>query len=184
MMRTPELPIDAGPDGLASEVDPRLHQLYQVHATTLYRFLSPWTRGDRCAAEDLVWETIGRASRTLDEVDADPAAVQLWLLTLARRVAIEFGRSGRDRPVPSGGPHDRRSATTSPVVGEVPNEQVAMALMRLSPEYRRVIVELFYRGRSVPETARLLAIPETAVTLRAYHALRTLGPAIKAMTAG
>ena len=44
----------------------------------------------------------------------------------------------------------------------------------LSPEHRAVIVETYYRGRTVAEAARVLGIPPGTVKSRCHYALRAL----------
>ena len=51
---------------------------------------------------------------------------------------------------------------------------VRAALAELTPEHRRVVVEVYYLGRSVAEVAQLLGIPEGTVKSRTYYALRQL----------
>jgi len=51
---------------------------------------------------------------------------------------------------------------------------VTDALGSLSHEHRAVIVETYYRGRSVSEAARVLGIPSGTVKSRCYYALRAL----------
>jgi RNA polymerase sigma-70 factor (ECF subfamily) len=51
---------------------------------------------------------------------------------------------------------------------------VAEALGRLSPGHRDVLVECFYQGRSVAETAARLGVPPGTVTSRTHYALRSL----------
>ena len=48
------------------------------------------------------------------------------------------------------------------------------ALHALSQEHRAVIIETYYRGRSVAEAARVLDIPAGTVKSRCYYALRAL----------
>jgi RNA polymerase sigma-70 factor (ECF subfamily) len=48
------------------------------------------------------------------------------------------------------------------------------ALDRLSAQHREVLLEVYYRGRTVAQTAQALGIPEGTVRSRAYYALRTL----------
>jgi len=48
------------------------------------------------------------------------------------------------------------------------------ALDTLSPEHRDVLVQLYYRGRSVAEAAKELGIPPGTVKSRSYYALRAL----------
>jgi len=47
-------------------------------------------------------------------------------------------------------------------------------LFDLKPEHRAVIVETYYRGRSVADTAQVLGVPEGTVKSRCYYALRAL----------
>ena len=51
---------------------------------------------------------------------------------------------------------------------------VADALDALSAEHRAVIVETYYRGRTVAEAAGVLGIPPGTVKSRCYYALRAL----------
>jgi RNA polymerase sigma-70 factor (ECF subfamily) len=48
---------------------------------------------------------------------------------------------------------------------------VAAAVEALRPEYRQVLVEAYFRGRSVTETARVLGLPVQVVKLRVYDAM-------------
>jgi len=61
---------------------------------------------------------------------------------------------------------------------------VADALSRLSQDHRLVLVECYYRGRSVAETARRLDIPEGTVKSRTHYALRALRLALEEMGVG
>ena len=58
---------------------------------------------------------------------------------------------------------------------------VADALSRLSLDHRAVIVECYYRGRSVAEAARALDIPAGTVKSRTHYALRALRLALEEM---
>lgn len=52
---------------------------------------------------------------------------------------------------------------------------VREAVRTLSPEHRDVLVQLYFRGLSVPEAASALGIPAGTVKSRSYYALRALG---------
>lgn len=54
-------------------------------------------------------------------------------------------------------------------------EQIQMALLRLTPEYRTVIVLRHFAGQSYGEIAEALAIPEKTVKSRLYSARQRLG---------
>jgi RNA polymerase sigma-70 factor, ECF subfamily len=51
---------------------------------------------------------------------------------------------------------------------------VLQALSALPGEHRAVIIETYYHGLSVPMAAEILGVPEDAVKLRCYDALRAL----------
>ena len=51
---------------------------------------------------------------------------------------------------------------------------MAAALEELPAHHRDVLVETYFRGRSVAEAAQALGIPQGTVKSRAYHALRSL----------
>jgi RNA polymerase sigma-70 factor (ECF subfamily) len=54
-------------------------------------------------------------------------------------------------------------------------EQIQLALLRLTPEYRSVVVLRHFAGQSYGEIAEALAIPEKTVKSRLYSARQRLG---------
>ena len=54
-------------------------------------------------------------------------------------------------------------------------EQIQMALLRLTPEYRTVIVLRHFAGQSYGEIAEALGVPEKTVKSRLYSARQRLG---------
>ena len=151
-----------------------LRALYDAHASVLLAYAIRLTGGDRARAEDIVQETLVRAWRNLDRLDDNVAPVRPWLFTVAQRVAIDAHRARRARPTEVGDEMlavlpglDELEATLDRVV-------VTEALDSLSVEHRAVIVETYYRGRSVAETAAVLRIPPGTVKSRCYYALRAL----------
>jgi RNA polymerase sigma-70 factor (ECF subfamily) len=153
----------------------RMQALYQVHAKPLYRFLLGLTFGERQAAEDMLQETMLRAWRNIEDLNANIATLRPWLVTVARRVAIDAGRARHARPAEvnvvdlTGVPADDDA-----IEGMLAAETIRQALTRLSPEHRRAIIEVYYHGRSAAEAARLLGVPEGTVRSRIYYALRAL----------
>jgi RNA polymerase sigma-70 factor, ECF subfamily len=151
-----------------------LRALYDAHARVLLGYALRLCGGDRARAEDLVQETLVRAWRNLDLLDPSAAPVRPWLFTVAQHLAIDAHRARRARPTEVGDAGldavpalDELEATLDRIV-------VVDALGSLSPEHRAVIVETYYRGRSVAEAARVLGIPPGTVKSRCYYALRAL----------
>ena len=151
-----------------------LRALYEAHATVLLAYALRLTDGDRARAEDIVQETLVRAWRNLDRVERDGRPVRPWLFTVAQHIAVDAHRARRARPPEVGDAAlavlpgmDQIEATLDRIV-------VTDALHALSQEHRAVIVETYYRGRSVAEAARVLGIPAGTVKSRCYYALRAL----------
>lgn len=59
------------------------------------------------------------------------------------------------------------------------SRQVEEALSELTDEQRRVLTEVYVRGRSVNETAHALDLPAPTVSKRAHFALRSLRAALE-----
>src|SRR5688500_1794021 len=157
---------DAGESGLRA--------LYDAHAPALLGYAVRLCDGDRARAEDLVQETLVRAWRHLDRLDPSAAPVRPWLFTVAHHLAIDAYRARRARPPEAGDAAldtvpglDRLESTLDRIV-------VTDALQSLSPEHRAVIVETYYRGRTVAEAAAVLGVPPGTVKSRCYYALRAL----------
>jgi RNA polymerase sigma-70 factor (ECF subfamily) len=156
-----------------------MRELYEVHGRALYRYLYGLCYGQPQLAEDLVQETLLRAWRNIETLNPDVTTLLPWLFTVARRVAIDAARARRIRPVQA---DDADVANlpldADPIDQVVTAETIRRALPRISKDHRDVIIELYYRGRTVAEAASQLGIPEGTVKSRAYHALRSLRSAI------
>ncbi len=152
-----------------------LRALQDEHGEALYGHAVRLTGGDRAQAEDVVQETLLRAWRRPEALDPGRGAVRAWLFTTARNVAIDAWRRRSVRvgevvtdmvpdPPPSADEADRAVEAWT----------VAEALSRLSAQHREVLVQCFYRGRSVAEAAAVLGIPPGTVKSRTHYGLRSL----------
>ncbi|MGW4126334.1 sigma-70 family RNA polymerase sigma factor [Nocardia sp. NPDC004711] len=129
--------------------------------------------------EDLTQEVLLRAWRsveTLRRKDITELEIRGWLLTTAHRVLVDRWRAEQRRPVASVERADLAdlAAVDQPLERAIDGWLVSDALARLSPEHRAVVVELYFRDRSVAETARRLGIAEGTVKSRSYYAVRAL----------
>jgi RNA polymerase sigma-70 factor, ECF subfamily len=161
--------------------DALVRALYQEHAEPLLGYVRALVGGDLRKAEDIVQETLLRAWRNSDDLSAKTA--RPWLFRVARNLVLDGYRASRRRPLEI--PTDALEATGRDVGGTDDLDralvawQVADALRALSPPHRQVLVELYFRDRTVADTARLLRIPEGTVRSRAYYALRSLRLALE-----
>jgi RNA polymerase sigma-70 factor (ECF subfamily) len=152
--------------------DQLLEALHDEHGAALLRYARRLT-GDRQRAEDVVQETLLRAWRNADELTGDAASLRPWLFRVAHNVAID------QRRALGGAPDATEEALARlPVEDQLDRQldawQVAAALRRLSDDHRAVLLETFYRGRTVAEAGRVLGIPAGTVKSRTYYALRAL----------
>ena len=161
--------------GLLSSTDEQLvRDLYDEHAGVLLGYARRLLGGDTPRAEDVVQETLLRAWQH-PEAMASGTSVRAWLFTVARNLVIDGERRRRSRPHEVElGPAADRSVEEPAFDRALVAWEVADALEAISAEHRAVIVELYYRDRSVAEAARVLGIPEGTVKSRAYYALRAL----------
>jgi len=152
-----------------------LRELYDNHAAWLTGFVLRLTDGDRLRAEDIVQETIVRAWRNAHLLSVNGGrSLRPWLVTVARRIAIDGYRSdgGLSREVygqdlsDTPGAADPDSIVDSVAMGD--------ALRDLSQAHREILVETYFNGRTVSEAARELAIPLGTAKSRVHHALRSL----------
>lgn len=156
-----------------------MRQLHDEHASALWAFCLHLTGNDRAHAEDVAQETLLRAWRNASVLEESRGSVRSWLFTVARNIVIDEWRSKRARKeIPTDDLGDQ------PTAGDGTDELllswvVAEALTRLSDDHRAVLLECYYRGRSVAEAARLLGIPEGTVKSRTHYALRTLRLALE-----
>lgn len=161
-----------------------MQQLHDEHAVALWRFCLRLVDNDRARAEDVVQETMLRAWRHRAVLEGSSPALRGWLFTVARNIVVDEWRS----------PRARRET----LVADVPDERagddrsdqlllswvVAEALTGLSADHRAVLLECYYRGRSVSEAAQRLGVPPGTVKSRTHYALRALRLALEELGVG
>jgi RNA polymerase sigma-70 factor (ECF subfamily) len=166
--------------GAAKTADEDLiRQLYAEHGSRLLGYVTRLTNGDRGRAEDIVQETLLRAWRHPEALSRPGTSIRPWLFTVARHLVIDGMRAASARP-PEVGPAALEAIPTDDEFERALQEwEVAEALGRLSPEHRAVLLETYYRGRSVTEAAKVLGVPPGTVKSRTYYALRALRLALE-----
>lgn len=159
---------------MSTDDDQLVRALYEEHGDALFAHALRLANGDRQRAEDIVQETLVRAWKHPDLLDPERGSARAWLFTTARNLSIDAWRrrSSRAQEVIT----DTLPETSSVDEADRAVEAwlIADALERLSPAHRQVVVECFYRGRSVADAANRLGIPPGTVKSRTYYALRAL----------
>lgn len=154
-----------------------LRALYDEHGGPLLGYVLRLTGGDRQQAEDVVQETLLRAWRHPDALVGRP--VRPWLFTVARNLVVDAHRARQARPAETGEDILALLPGTDDIDRALESWTVAEALADLSPQHRAVILETYYRGRSVAEAAQVLGVPPGTVKSRTYYALRALKLALE-----
>jgi RNA polymerase sigma-70 factor (ECF subfamily) len=126
--------------------------------------------------EDLAQEVFIRAYRALSEFDgAGTARLSTWLLTIARRIAIDARRKKHLVLAPFDGEPARALATPET---ERRRMEIGRALERaaaeLSDEHREVFVLAEYHDLEIREIASVLGVPENTVKTRLFRARERL----------
>ncbi|GAB7038584.1 MULTISPECIES: sigma-70 family RNA polymerase sigma factor [Catenuloplanes] len=150
-----------------------IRSLYEEHGGALIAYATRLT-GDRTAAEDVLQETLLRAWRHAHELSESTGSIRGWLFTVARNIITDRARARSVRPT-----EVAESPVTVPVSrdhsDQVVDSIVALdALETLSEEHRSVLVEIYFRGRTVTETAEHLGIPPGTVKSRSHNAMKSL----------
>jgi RNA polymerase sigma-70 factor (ECF subfamily) len=162
--------IAGDPSALRSFVD--------CYKGRVFAFLSR-TLGAGPHVEDLAQEVFIRACRALPSFDgAGSARLSTWLLTIARRIAIDARRKRRIVIGPlDSAPQDRTASYATPET-ERRRMEIAHALERaaadLPDDQRDVFVLAEFHDLEMSEIASILGIPENTAKTRLFRARQRL----------
>lgn len=164
--------------GRAPEED-LMRELYKAHAGALFAYVMRLVGGDRYLAEDVVQETLLRAWKSASRLDPAARSLRPWLVTVARRIVIDGHRSRQARP-PEASP---AALDQLPAEDELDRSlrlmTISDALEDLSEAHRQVLIETYFKGRTVNEAAAELGVPPGTVRSRVFYALRSMKIALE-----
>ncbi len=141
---------------------------------------------DPAMSEEVTQEVFVEFWRTAARFDPERASVSTWVVTLARRRAVDRVRreqSQRDRIERSAGQRsDDVELTDDTVVSSIESERVSRAVAELPDEQRVVIEMAFIDGDSHGVIAERLGLPLGTVKGRVRLGLKRLGGKLGAAT--
>ncbi|MCQ4045114.1 sigma-70 family RNA polymerase sigma factor [Streptantibioticus rubrisoli] len=151
-----------------------LRALYASHGSVVLRFAARMLGGDWHRAEDILQEAAIRAWQHAAELGPPGDELRPWLLHVVRNLVIDGYRGRQARPPEEVG----QDITHLPVADGVDRALTAQvmveALRDLAPFQREVLLHVYYMGRSVNQTARVLGLPPGTVKSRTHYAVRAL----------
>lgn len=161
------------------QISDGLGLLYQEHGAALLAALTRVT-GDAHQAADILQETAIRAWRHPEVRNAEGTWNRAWLLTVARRIAIDHLRAARIRVTEISDEHlEARTARVEDAAQRALDRlEVRAALASLPETSRRMLVGTYFEGRTVAEMAGALGIPEGTVKSRTFYAMKSLRKAL------
>jgi RNA polymerase sigma-70 factor, ECF subfamily len=174
------MPGDQPVAASAEDADTAFRRLYAEHSPALLRLATALTDGDRGRAEDLVQETMLRAWTHRTSLDIQHHSPRAWLATTARRLAVDAHRARRARPQEARLDEQLALAGGQRADASTDAGGLRAAIATLPSAQRQVLTEVYYRDRSVAETARILQIPPGTVRSRTFYGLRALRRALAA----
>lgn len=155
---------------------------YEAHGKAVYNYFR-FQLVPPDDAEDLTAETFLRAVRAADRYDPARAAVQTWLLTIARNVLTDERRSARVRKrVGVDELRDLALDEPSPEERMLRREEVgaAMAAMgRLALEDRELLSLRFGGELEIQELATMMDVPSGTIRTRLWRAMERLREQMK-----
>lgn len=138
----------------------------------MYNFLVYFTRSRD--VEDLVQETFVRALRGIAGYQGQ-SSPKVWLLAIARNIAIDFARKQKRTPLLNELSED--ISPDGPAIGDVvvikeSTREVLLMLDTLKANYRNVIILRCIQGMSAAQTAEILGWNTTKVNVTYHRALK------------
>jgi RNA polymerase sigma-70 factor (ECF subfamily) len=153
-------------------------ELVHLHGARVFRFLHQFVR-QRQDAEDLTQQTFVKAYRHLASFDLARPLIG-WLLTIARRSALNHFRSARRwEPITEANADRGPDPAQSAELTEQSRNLWDQARAQLSPREFEVLWLRFGEDFSTAETARVCGLTQPHIKILVYRAKRTLAKGLK-----
>ena len=171
----------------AGVADPAVHdlpdesfrQLYQAYGSLVLNYLIRLSGGDRHRAEDILQETFIRAWKHPEARADNGEWSRQWLFTVARRIAIDQLRAASTRPAELGDVRlEDRPEHDDGYEWLMDRDEIRGALASLPDRLRSVLIEVYFRDRSVAGAAEALGVAPGTVKSRTYYGVRALREAL------
>jgi RNA polymerase sigma-70 factor (ECF subfamily) len=129
--------------------------------------------GNTADAQDATQDAFVKAYQRLASFDTKQRFFS-WMYRILVNECLNLNRDRRPEDALEGNEEGSGTPFDTALESER-REQIQLALLRLTPEYRTVVVLRHFAGQSYGEIAEALAIPEKTVKSRLYSARQRLG---------
>jgi len=146
---------------------PPFPRFLEEHRDAVYRFLVA-TAGPG-EADDCFQETFLKALRAYPDLD-DGTNLRAWVLTIARRTAIDAHRSRRRRPEPAADPEPPPMDGTP----ELGDPALWAAVRALPPRQRAAVALRYVSDLPYAQVGRVMGCSEEAARRSAFEGIRRL----------
>ena len=155
-------------------------ELYDRYVAPTYRHIHCLVR-DRQGAEDLTAQTFLQALQAIGRYEERGIPFQVWLLRIARNLAINHWRVRRNHSSGNNGlePETSMPSPESFCEAKLMEEEVWEAVRHLRGDQRQVIILRFVDGLSYSDVAQVLGKSIGAVRVIQYRALSALRRALE-----
>lgn len=161
---------------MSDDLATRISAIYEAYYDDIYYFLLYFT-GRQEDAEDLVQEVFSRLLQILPQYDGR-VGMKTWLFTIAKYAAIDQYRKQKWQRLFSDNWLSAVKSTEGlpePLLETKEDMHlIKVALQKLKPQLRMIVILRYIKEYSVKETAEMLAIPETKVRVDCHRGLKAL----------
>jgi RNA polymerase sigma-70 factor (ECF subfamily) len=172
-------PASLIPDGRDAPDAVALRHLQQVHRPVLLAYITRLTKGDAHWAEDILQETFVRAWKNPEARNVNGKWSRAWLRTVALRITIDQVRAAQARPAEYFDDRiDAHADSANGIDRLLDGQEVRAALTSLPERQRQILIEIYFRERSVAEAAEIFDVPAGTIKSRTFYALRALREAL------
>lgn len=146
--------------------------LYDQHLARVYRHVY-YHLGSRADTEDVTQQVFLRAWQAMPRYRPTDVPLVAWLLTIAHNQVVSFYRRVKDvRPLDLDPvARERWSDPEAETLGRYDRAAVRRAILRLKPDYQRVIVLRFVEGLEYTVIAAAIGKTEGNVRIMQHRAL-------------
>ena len=160
----------------ARELDePALSAIFETYYLPLYRYVYQHLR-HRATAEDLAAEVFSRMLEQLAKARGPEQHLRAWLYRVAHNLVVEHARRQVHRdhdPLDEDFVSSEEDVETE-VHGAIQRQQAVMALQRLTPAQRAVIILKYLEGYTNKEIASILELSVGAVKALQHRGLASM----------